>query len=201
MSCNFDIAVRAAHEVLDPHFVGRELIVHPEDALLPILLLMEHGTLASGMRVVEFDNQDLQSLLAKAETSGDAYDAAVELCIIRSNLGPFEPALLKFHSRVLRQELSRPKKRGPNPDAYRSRNYIITRAVHKAALKGELKIYRNSSVSGPQESACDAVAQALGENGYRTREYSAIAKIASSWDIDERLAKRKIQAGTIPPLE
>ncbi|MCP5085778.1 MAG: hypothetical protein GY952_03090 [Rhodobacteraceae bacterium] len=191
MTTPFKKAVRVAHDVLDSHFEGKDLVVKAGDALLPMLVLMEYGKLAPNKEVIQFEPEDLEVLLGKALHAGAEYDAVVELCIIRANSGPFEPALKVFHTQALRGEIQRPIKPGPNPEKYKSRNYIIVGAVHSAALECGLKIYRNSSVSGNHESACDAVAEALGENGYHVCEYATVAKIASQWDLVERLEKNK----------
>lgn len=187
MKEDFENAVRIAHEILDPYFNGRDFEIKKGDALLPILVLLEYGELAPLKRVVRFNDFELESLLESARNKAAEFDAVVELCTLRAESGPFEAALKVFHAEMLRGQIRRPKKPGPNAEKHKSRNYIIAHAVHSVQLECSLTPFRNSSENSMQESACDAVAVALGENGYHAQEYAAVAKIVNNWDLLDRM--------------
>ena len=187
---DFRNAIEFAKEILKEHFING-IFQFPEDGGIPVALTwLEYGELAPSPRTIKFSQPDLDRLLLVAQEKTAEFDAVVELCIMRAKHGPFEVVLEKFHAGLLRQKIRRPTKSGPDGAVLKNRKYVIARAAFEVIDEFHLLPYRNLAESGPHESACDAVALALGEIGYHTRQYSSVEKIVSEWDIHERLKKK-----------
>lgn len=167
--------------------VDRDVIEHQLDKV--VAKFMEHisgreimpGWRTLGMFNLEFagpdqgrvpilDSGDLNKLLAMAEKSQDAFDAAGYLAgFYLAARRPMSDNLTLFASRVLAGELRRPAQRGRPVSKGKLRSmyqYALVMFLHKRA---DLPIARNRENSGKASfSACDAVADAFTRGGIRT---------------------------------
>jgi hypothetical protein len=87
---------------------------------------------------------------------------------------PLPEALRDFASRVLLGQLERPAQKGPYTEKSLLKEAIIGQAVQKLCDAG-IPASRND-VSEHEDSACDIVAEALGQLGLTPSSYSSVKK-------------------------
>jgi hypothetical protein len=152
--------------------IARELVsFHKEAGLFNTIATKD--TLKS----VAVNMPNVLKVFAKtAEEDPVVYDIVKEICADLIEKGEQIPdELIPVVVRILRGR-RRPRPKGPDPRANRSRDFYIAHIVHEVALRSGLKATRNDeSISGL--SACDIVQEVLYEEGMNPPSFHGIKKI------------------------